>query len=816
MSIKKSLKTYMLLLATIPVIVVVILTYIMVSSKYLDITKESLQSTAFKYKEGFYAQLDSQIIETESIANLNNVKSYLLDKVNNADISLEAASTYYDSVIEQLESTSGYYNNNVNYYLYDVDGYLVASSNQESSGDWSEYMNNKITDYQESTVLTFSPISSSKDSIDIVTPIIVKGKNIGLLRSNVSADYFGAFVSSESGTYILNRDKKFLFDDNSVVEKDPEMIKQAIDILNDYSANSDSIDFDLTGTITDTSTGDYTMYGYAIVPESNCMYIVTLDGSKYRSIMSTLPIIMVFVLIIIFLIAISVSNNLSKKYTDPIYTLKDKMEEASTGRLDVHCDINSEDEFGELSGMFNNMMDIISTNYNEINATKQELEDSREALASNYSRIETLAYHDGLTGLYNRIAYMKYTYDILNSSSSFEKHAVLFIDLDNFKNVNDTLGHDYGDLLLIQLSDKLSSYVEDDDILARTGGDEFLILKNRIGSSEELTEFTKKLVSIATHPFILDDETVHVSMSVGVAIFPQNGLSINELIKNADIAMYSAKTSGKNNYMFFNSTMEDEVNRRNDLIDILRTALDNGEIYLVYQPQANASTGKITGFEALMRLKSSLVGSVSPEEFIPVAEECGLIDELGEWALNEASRFNKRLMDMGFDHITASVNLSTAQLRSKTLTKTIYDLPEKTGMPLEYLEVELTESALMKNFEHNLNFINDIRSHGVKIALDDFGTGYSSFNYLTKIPINTLKIDKSFIAGICDSEKDRFIAGTIITLAHQLNISVIAEGVEEIEQLRILQQQSCDRLQGYFFSRPVSEEDFVQILKDNS
>ena len=358
--------------------------------------------------------------------------------------------------------------------------------------------------------------------------------------------------------------------------------------------------------------------------------------------------------------------------------------------------------------------------------------------------------------------------------------------------------------------------VDPDDILARNGGDEFVILRNHIDSTENLEYFLDSLVSIASHPFVLDDETVHVTISAGVAIFPQNGLSLSELMKNADIAMYTSKGNGKNSYTFFNSTMEDEVNRRNDLIDILRDAIDNKDIYLLYQPQADISTGEIIGCEALMRLNSPIVGFVSPDEFIPVAEECGLIDELGEWALLEACQFNQRLIDAGFKPLRISVNVSTAQLRGDRLIKAIEALPQKTSMPLKYLEIELTESVLMKNFDHNLALINRMKELDIHIALDDFGTGYSSFSYLTKIPINTLKIDKSFIAGICEDENDTYIAGTIINLAHQLGITVIAEGVETIEQLRILQGQMCDILQGYFFSRAIPEDEFVEMLKINS
>ena len=812
MSIKKSLQTYILLLAIIPVTVVTIIIYITASNKYDALNQQTVKTNSFNNEEGFIAQLDSQIIETESVANLNDIKSYLLDKINDSDINLRDASSYYDDVQQDLEDTSNNYNNSINYYLYDIDGYLVGSSDSSATGDWNEYMTTPVDSYKKSDVISNAAISNSPNSIDIITPVIVKEQTIGLLRANISITYFGSFVSESNGNYILDSNGEFLFDMDTLIDGDPDIVVAAQNALTNYSEeNEDS----RNGTLEVESSDKYTIYGFCVIPEYNWIYLVRQDGAAYKSLVSSLPVLLILLLICLLLIALNLSAHLAKKYTGPIYVLKDKMKEASTGTLDVSCDIDSEDEFGELSDMFNNMMSIISTNYNEIARTQSELEASKNALAENYNRIETLAYHDGLTGLYNRIAFLKYAYDLLHSSSNFDRHAIFFIDLDNFKNVNDTLGHDYGDILLKQVSNKLSSFIDDSDILARTGGDEFLILKNHVGTDAELATFARTLVDIASHPFLLEEETVFVSMSVGVSIFPQNGLSINELIKNADIAMYSAKTSGKNAYMFFNSTMEDEVNHRNELIDILRSAILNEEVYLVYQPQASVSTGEITGFEALMRLRSSLVGVISPEEFIPIAEECGLIDELGEWALITASKFNHQLTDLGYGPFTVSVNLSTSQIRSKTLMSTIESIPYRTGMPLEQLEIEITESVLMKNLEQNLDFINSIRNLGIKVSLDDFGTGYSSFNYLTRIPINTLKIDKSFIAGICDSPKDRYISSTIITLAHQLDISVIAEGVEDIEQLRILQEQCCDKLQGYFFSRPLSEQDFIQLLMDN-
>lgn len=807
MSIKKSLQSSMLLMAVIPVIVMAILSYIVATTKYAEINIENVKDTAKNYSYGFSSKLQSQIIETSALAHSSDIKSYLLEKVNSPDGLLNTTSAYTD-IQNKITEISNNFNNTINYYIYDIDGYLVLSSSSDSSSDWKEVMTDSVATLEEMTIISNS--SFTENTLDIVYPVTVKDSIIGLVRTNITAGYLGNYLSNSGTrkTFILDENGNPLFgydtkEDTSFLT----YLKQASNIP--ATQSSDSV-------ITDSfSESNDSIYGYCTLYD--WIYIVKQDTSVYTSIVSTLPVIFLILLIIVMIVSMQISKSIATKYTLPILELSQKMQNAADGQLDVQCNMEREDEFGILSNNFNQMMHIISTNYNEISEARKELEANQAELQNNYHNIEKLAYTDALTGLYNRMAFFKYTTEILSDSpGGLKNHAVIFIDLDGFKSINDTLGHDYGDMLLKAVSSKLASFINEDDILARNGGDEFVIFKRQITDREELEDFLTTLVSIATHPFVLNDETVHITLSAGVALFPQNGLSLSELMKNADIAMYSSKNTGKNSYTFFSSSMEDEINRRNDLVDILRDAIENKDIYLLYQPQADISTGEIIGCEALMRLNSPIVGFVSPDEFIPVAEECGLIDELGEWALFEACSFNQRLIDAGFKPLQISVNVSTAQLRGDRLIRAIEALPEKTSMPLKYLEIELTESVLMKNFEHNLTLINRMKELGIQIALDDFGTGYSSFSYLTRIPINTLKIDKSFIAGICENENDTYIAGTIIRLAHQLGITVIAEGVETIEQLKILQEQMCDILQGYFFSRAISEEDFIELLKINS
>lgn len=767
----------------------------------MDLATQSTVELAKNYGMGFQSQLNSQIAEVEGLANGTNIQNLVLENYNG--VTLGNDSPYYTNVTDLFATASDYAGNNVNYYLYDVNGYYITSSDNTNTDDWQEHMAIPVEDITETKILQCSPLDEI-ESIDVVSPIIIKSQIVGLIRANITSRYFGSFIPEDGSAFIMTNDGGYLFTSTGLTGQ-RELETQAFNCLNGADNAKDY------GHLKASSFKN--IYGFCKLSDSNWLYLIKQQGTQYQQILATLPITMSITLIIILMIAIWVSRILSAKYTEPIFTLRDNMTDASSGNLDVKCDVASDDEFGDLSRMFNSMMDIISNNYKELSASKAALEVSEQELKKNYAHIEQLAYHDGLTGLYNRVAFMKYTYKIFHDASvGASKHAIFFIDLDNFKNINDTLGHDYGDLLLKDVSDRMLSCIASDDILARNGGDEFLILKNRFDTVDDLENFASQLVNVVHHPFILNDETAVVSMSVGIAVFPNNGLTVSELIKNADIAMYNAKNSGKNSYRFFDSYMEDDVNRKNDLADILSHVIDKNEIYLQYQPQVNVESGQVTGYEALMRIESELVGFISPAEFIPIAEETGIINILGEWALIEACNFNQVLIKSGFGPLRVSVNVSTTQLKDDHLIDIIKSIPEKTGMDLKHLEIEITESVLMNSFEHNLKLINQMKELGCSIALDDFGTGYSSFNYLTQIPIDTLKIDKSFIDGICSNEKDRCIADSIIDLAHKMDISVVAEGVEDNEQLQILQNQFCDTLQGYLFSKPLNSTDFIELL----
>lgn len=506
-------------------------------------------------------------------------------------------------------------------------------------------------------------------------------------------------------------------------------------------------------------------------------------------------------------------SSLTHKITDPVMKLKCAMKEAAHGNLDVRCNIPLNNEIGDLCQSFNTMLHIIQSSHDDLTSIHDQLRGNEEELRANYNHIEYLAYHDTLTNLPNKLYFNNRVNSILSSASNNrQKHAVFFVDLDNFKTINDTLGHNYGDDLLQQTAWKLNSLLGENDLLSRAGGDEFLLFKYGISVDSDASRFAEAILAAFRKPFNLEDEIIYVSMSIGIAIYPENGLTFTSLVKNSDIAMYKSKDTGKNKFTLFSRSIEEEICRSAEILEILRHCIENKEIYLMYQPQIEIKQNLITGYEALMRIYSPLLGSITPDEFIPIAEESGLIVELGTWVLRKACLFNKSLMNSGLPPCPVSVNISSIQLNNTEFMSTLKLILEETGLQPQYLELEITENTLASSLTDAGTLLNNLRSLGVKFSLDDFGTGNSSLNYLTNLPINTLKIDKSFVDNICSNIKDSFIAESIIDLAHKLDIKVVAEGVEDQDQFRLLEERHCDKIQGFLFSRPLMPEKLVSLL----
>ncbi|MDQ0242621.1 diguanylate cyclase (GGDEF)-like protein [Bacillus fengqiuensis] len=429
-------------------------------------------------------------------------------------------------------------------------------------------------------------------------------------------------------------------------------------------------------------------------------------------------------------------------------------------------------------------------------------------------KIHQLALHDSLTGLPNRVYFNEMLEQALQNQKG-EKVAVVFIDLDNFKQVNDTLGHEAGDQLLVQVTNLLTKCIGSEAILARMGGDEFILLLPRCGSKEEVERLCQHIIQQLKQPFYIMDQELFVTSSMGISIAPDDGHTGKLLLKNADIAMYSSKNNGKNNYHFYETHMSSDNLKKMELQKDLRQALQSGgDLYLVYQPQLNLLTNQVVGVEALLRWNHPVRGMISPAEFIPVAEESGLIEPLGDWVIRQACQQFIAWKEEGIGPLRMSVNISARQFRHHDLAQKISRLLEETGMDAQYLNLEITESTSMEDISHTIKVINQLRNMGVDISIDDFGTGYSSLNYLKDFPINHLKIDHSFIREMKTNEAGKAIVKTIIDMAVNLNLQVVAEGVEAKSELEMLRNMGCHEIQGYYFSRPVEPERLKVILAD--
>ncbi|MDA8442462.1 MAG: EAL domain-containing protein [Peptococcaceae bacterium] len=451
--------------------------------------------------------------------------------------------------------------------------------------------------------------------------------------------------------------------------------------------------------------------------------------------------------------------------------------------------------------------------HEELTATEEELRQQYEELQGNQELMWQMAHIDVLTGLPNRTLWEEQLATALaQTRHSGLKVAVIFIDLDHFKQVNDTMGHAKGDELLQLIAHRLSSVLRDTEMLARFGGDEFLILSKNVASIAEVSLFLAKLVELFQQPYFIQGLSINISASIGVALYPDEGSTEDELLQNADTAMYRAKELGRNRFEFFNLQMKQDLMRKTDLERKMRAALSNQEFLLYYQPQFDVRTGKLRGFEALIRWEQPQLGFLNPLEFIPLAEDSGLILPIGQWVLNTACATGQRLTAKYGLPVTISVNISTLQLQQGDFEETVWRAIYASGFSPSQLELEITESVLIRNFEQTLTVLCRLQEAGFKIALDDFGTGYSSLSYLKILPINTLKIDKSFIQEINLATPENDLTAAIISLVHSLNIETIAEGVENQRQLEYLHQAGCDGLQGFYLGRPVPEESLDRIF----
>ncbi|HBE92855.1 MAG TPA: hypothetical protein DDW55_10120 [Gammaproteobacteria bacterium] len=495
---------------------------------------------------------------------------------------------------------------------------------------------------------------------------------------------------------------------------------------------------------------------------------------------------------------------LRKLLIRPIQKLSLAASEIGRGQVLVPIDIESGDEIGELAATFREM---------------------GKNLHHYHEQVRYVAYHDSLTGLPNRRMFKDY----LNRATAESRRdllglAVLFIDLDNFKRINDTLGHQSGDQLLKAFADRLAKHLRDTDIvshpsaeeaskvIARLAGDEFIILLPGTKGPGEAQKIASRILKSLQLPFIISMQELYVSASIGIAMYPEDGETASELLKNADIAMYHAKKRGRNNFQYYSRKMNEESAEKLKIESKLRHALENNALELHYQPQINLVTGQISGVEALLRWEDPELGKIPPDVFIPIAEEYGLIVDISEWVINEACRQTQHWAKAFSLPITMSINISAVHFNNQNLETMIASALKDTGLNPRHLELELTETSILQDLNQAIETLESFKSMGLKLALDDFGTGYSSLSYLMKLPFDRLKIDQSFIRNLKTETKGTAIVSAIISMSHSLGMSVIAEGVEQEEHMQTLLQMRCDHVQGYYISRPITANKFEAFI----
>jgi diguanylate cyclase (GGDEF)-like protein/PAS domain S-box-containing protein len=432
-------------------------------------------------------------------------------------------------------------------------------------------------------------------------------------------------------------------------------------------------------------------------------------------------------------------------------------------------------------------------------------------------QINYMATHDALTGLPNRLMFSQLLNHAIRSAQRHGKQlAVLFIDLDRFKAINDSLGHEAGDRMLKEMARRFKRSLRAVDVVGRLGGDEFIILTEEVDELSQIANVAHKILATTIQPMSLQGEECRVTASIGISIYPGDGTDEQTLIKNADIAMYFAKEEGKNNYQFYSKDIQSQSNKRFSIEINLRRALERNELSLEYQAKLDFKTGLITGVEALLRWENSCLGSITPTQFIPVAEETGLIVPIGRWVMKTACAQNVAWQREGLPPICMAVNLSLRQLMDENLLKDIKAALDESGMAPNLWELEITESMVMHNPDRLIELLTDIKKLGVRLAIDDFGTGYSSLAQIKNFPIDTLKVDRSFIRNLSQDSENQAITKAIITMGKNLSLTVVAEGVETQEQKDFLRGLICDEMQGFHFSKPIAPDQFGDLLRKNN
>ncbi|MGM0500370.1 MAG: EAL domain-containing protein [Bacillota bacterium] len=642
------------------------------------------------------------------------------------------------------------------------------------------------------TVISEPVISKSTNKPIIVVSSPIEGNNLSLLGGTIEiknlSSYINRYTNNQEGIY------SFLINSQGNIVAHPNQSNLRSHLFYNYSSFFD-YEYDFINDIKDKENGNLSFIKnetemhafYQTIPETENWKIISILPQSYlqRSIYKVNKIIIIISIITIIL-AFILSFYLSENIAKPIIKLKNTFQKGASGNLNIRSEINSDDEIGEAAKSFNKMMDVI----------------------------KNLTYNDSLTGLPN-ISYFKK--ELENHLDKLEngKLYLCAVGIDDFKSINDSFGHNIGDQILQKLADRLSNELEAEQLISRVGDEFYFYIKEK--NSKTIVE--KRLHNILGHinsDYFIYENIIYLKSSMGVSVYPDDSKKVDKLLKNASLAMHSVKKNSSDKMAFYSINADKNISEKKKLENDLAAALKNEEFILHYQSFNNNQDERILGFEVLIRWQHPTKGLIPPGVFIPLAEENGFIKEIGNWVLEKSCREIKKLNDYFDSDYYLSVNVSPEQFIAKDFIKTVENVLQKTKLKAENLELEITERTTVENIDYTIDVLNKLNQMGVKTAIDDFGTGYSSLNYIKRFAINTLKIDKSFIDDFINNRNNRAIVNTIITLAHNLNLKVVAEGVENKEQAQQLKLFGCDIIQGYYYCRPIPLEDIISKLKSNS
>ena len=637
----------------------------------------------------------------------------------------------------------------------------------------------------------------------IATPIKEKsGEIIGVLCKEMNHAIFAEFINDMQielmgQPYIL--DKQFqVVAQGKIAQIDSILEEQKLEkIINEQILQEKN-----WGQYINTKSHKESFMAYYTIKDIGWTVCVTqnITAMKFQ-VYKGIILIMAIIIVVVLFVHLA-GKKLVEAIIKPIDSLMETVNSVAAGSLDHYCCYDEQDEFKTLSMQYNNML-------KKLGESDRNFDDACKQLTAMKQKV----FFDGLTGCLNKATFIESLDAWLSSKERMNEAALLFIDLDDFKKINDALTHELGDKVLNYVGQSLASLLTTDSFIGRFGGDEFVICKTCVNNIEEIHELVYNILSLFEEKLDIGETKVHLTCSVGIAMYPQDGQDSSTLLKNADTAMYKVKDNGKNSYSFYTKSMSQILDRKLLVEEAVREGIGKHSFYLQYQPIVDMDLEETVGCEALIRLKDSELGFISPAEFIPIAEESDLIIEIGDWVLENALIALKCIHNEGHSEFTMNINVSSIQIKEEGFLDKLKRVIKKVGVSPQSIKLEVTESVLIEDVEKSIEIFKQIKDMGIKIALDDFGTGYSSLNYLRNIPIDVLKMDKTFIDEITTSRVLSEIVDSIIGVAHALDLLVVGEGVEDEMQLEVLRRKGCDLIQGYYYSKPLRVEELEARLQ---